>query len=200
MNKILALLIVLVIAYQSLSPLINLFSRRRPVRKVYKVTFSKQLNHLFSATLLLLVPLLMAGSYYQFYEQLPLSVRVGVIALVSLCAISALISFYLYRQYSRRTPYYSLVYDSQANTMEVLLPAGKSILRLPYIRKAEWYSTKNALRMMPWSNFEYFILELGNGNKVILTSLMIPPVQLESLLSGFDLKIIRHKKFIPTIA
>ncbi|MDO1449435.1 hypothetical protein Q0590_24380 [Rhodocytophaga aerolata] len=199
MNKVLALLLVLVIAYQSLSPLINLFSRRKIRRKEYKVTFSKQLNHLFSATLLLLVPLVTISSYYQFYEQLPLYVKTGLIVLGSLCVISALVSLYLYREYSRKTPYDALIYDSQVHTMELSLPTGKSIIRLPNVHRVEWYRTQNAFRMMPWSNFEYFILELRNGSRVIVTSLMVPPAQFEALLNQLDLEIIRHKKIIPTI-
>jgi hypothetical protein len=160
MNKILTLLIALVVIYQSFSPLVKILTKKRISRKEYTLTFSKQFNHLFSATLLLVIPLLAVSNYYQFYPQLPFSVKIGLAGLAILCGIGAWISFYLYAHYVKKTSYQSLIYDPKQFTIELLTYNSRQLIRLTHVRGVEWYSIKNFLKIMPWSNFEYLVLEL----------------------------------------
>lgn len=197
MNKILALLVVLVIVYQSISPLIRVLIKKKPGRKEYKLTFSKQFNHLFSATLMLIIPLLCIGNYYQYYSQLPFALKTGLAGVALVCWIGAGISFYLYFHYVKKTTYQSLIYDPKQLIVEVLTLNSRSMIRLNQVRGVEWVSIKKSLKIMPWSNFEYFILELNNGSRIIITSLMMNPGLLHMLLSSFEM--IEHKKVIPTI-
>lgn len=197
MNKILVLLLLLVFFYQSISPFMKLWKSRKIKRKEYKVTFSKQFHHLFSATLLLLFPLLLISSYYSFYSDLPIPVKIGLAVLACLCWISASVSFYLYAGYKKKTPYISFIYDTAFHSMELLNTFGSNTIRLSYVDRVEWYSIQDSMKMMPWSNFEYFILVLRNNSKVVVTSLMIDPRQLLSVLSNVE--IIHYKKIIPTI-
>ena len=197
MNKILTLLIALVVVYQSFSPLVKILTKKRISRKEYTLTFSKQFNHLFSATLLLVIPLLAVSNYYQFYPQLPFSVKIGLAGLAILCGIGAWISFYLYAHYVKKTSYQSLIYDPKQFTIELLTYNSRQLIRLTHVRGVEWYSIKNFLKIMPWSNFEYLVLELDNGSRAIITSLIIAPAQLHAVVSRFE--VIHHKKVIPTI-
>jgi hypothetical protein len=197
MNKILTLLIALVVIYQSFSPLVKILTKKRISRKEYTLTFSKQFNHLFSATLLLVTPLLVVSNYYQFYPQLPFSVKIGLAGLAILCGIGAWISFYLYAHYVKKTSYQSLIYDPKQFTIELLTYNSRQLIRLTHVRGVEWYSIKNFLKIMPWSNFEYLVLELDNGSRAIITSLIIAPAQLHAVVSRFE--VIHHKMVIPTI-
>jgi hypothetical protein len=197
MNKILTLLIALVVIYQSFSPLVKILTKKRISRKEYTLTFSKQFNHLFSATLLLVIPLLAVSNYYQFYPQLPFSVKIGLAGLAILCGIGAWISFYLYAHYVKKTSYQSLIYDPKQFTIELLTYNSRQLIRLTHVRGVEWYSIKNFLKIMPWSNFEYLVLELDNGSRAIITSLIIAPAQLHAVVSRFE--VIHHKMVIPTI-
>jgi hypothetical protein len=65
------------------------------------------------------------------------------------------------------------------------------------VRGIEWYSIKNWLKLMPWSNFEYLALEMKNGRKLIIPSVIMAPTQLQNLLAKFE--VIHIKKFFPSI-
>ena len=197
MNKILTLLIALVVFYQSFSPLVRIFTRKKPRRKEYKLNFSKGFHHLFSATLLVIIPLLCVINYYQYYSQFAFPVKIVLIVLLTLCWIGAFISFYLYNHYKNKTSYQSLIYDPKQTTIDFLVNNNRMSIKFKDVRGVEWISIKNWLKVMPWSNFEYLVLELVNGKKVIITSLMMAPAQLHSLLDRFEL--IEDKKIIPTI-
>lgn len=197
MNKILALLIVLVVVYQGFSPLVKVFTKKRASRKEYKLNFSKQFNHLFSATLLLLIPLLFISNYYQYYPSLAFAVKIALAGVIILCWIGAGISFFLYVHYVKKTSYESLIYDPKQLTIELLTTNGKQIIKLTQVSSAEWYSVKNSLKVVPWSNFEYLALELRNGTRVIIPSLIMAPVQLHTVFSRFE--VVPKKKVIPII-
>lgn len=197
MNKFLTLLIALVVFYQSFSPLVRILTRKKTKRKEYKLTFSKRFHHLFSATLLVVIPLLCVVNYYQFYSQFAFSVKIVLVVLLILCWIGAFISFYLFNQYKNKTSYQSLIYDPKQITIDLLVDNNRMSIKFKDVRGVEWISIKNWLKIMPWSNFEYLVLELVSGKKVIITSLMMAPAQLHSLLDRFEL--IENKKIIPTI-
>lgn len=197
MSKILLLLILLLIAYQSLKPWLKRWKGKKTSRKEYKLTFSKQFNHLFSATLLLIIPLLCISSYYWFYLLLPFLIQVVLAILVFLCWLAASLSFYLYFHYKNKTPYQGLCYDANHFTLELNHASSKEIIKLNQVRSVQWVSSKNFLKMMPWSNFEYFVLEGRNGTNLVITSLMITSIELQSMVSS--LALTPRKKNIPTI-
>jgi hypothetical protein len=194
MNKILTLLIAVVIIYQSFAPLLKMLFKQRVKRKEYRPDFGKKFNHLFAATLLLIIPLLCLVSYF---ELLPSLGKISLAVFAAICGLAALVCFYLYKNYTKSIPYSSLIYDPNQATIELLSFGGREIIPLTYVRGIEWYSIKNWLKLMPWSNFEYLALEMKNGRKLIIPSVIMAPTQLQNLLAKFE--VIHIKKFFPSI-
>jgi hypothetical protein len=194
MNKILTLLIAVIIIYQSFGPLLRMVFKPRARRKEYRPDFGKKFNHLFVATLLLIIPLLCIVSYF---ELLPSLGKISLVVFAAICGLAALVCFYLYKNHINSIPYSSLIYDPNQATIELLSFGGREIIPLTYVRGIEWYSIKNWLKLMPWSNFEYLALEMKNGKKLIIPSLIMAPAQLQNLLAKFE--VVHIKKFFPAI-
>jgi hypothetical protein len=194
MNKVLTLLIVLMIVYHSFSPVLKLLIKRRVKRKEYKLDFSKKFNHFFSATLLLCIPLLCIISYY---PSLPSPLQITLVILAAAGVLFVAVCLYLYINYQRNTPYESLIYDPMQSRIELLNSNSREIISLHHVRGIEWYSISNFLKLMPWSTFEYLVLELKNGKCVKIPSLIMAPAQLHTFLQQFE--VVHKKKFIPTI-
>jgi hypothetical protein len=194
MNKILTLLIVAVLIFQSIKPFFKVFFKQRVRRKEHKLNFGKQFNHLFAATLLLLIPLLCIISYFHL---LPPNGQLALVIFTFVCGIGACICFYLYKNYLAKTPYESLIYDPRQATIELLGKNGRQLIPLSYVRGIEWHGIKNSLKLMPWSSFEYLVLEFKNGNTLVIPSVIMAPAQLSHFLLNFE--VIHIKSFFPTI-
>jgi hypothetical protein len=195
MNKVLTLLIVLVIIYHSFSPVLKLLIRKRVRRKEYRPGFSQNFNHFFVATLLLCIPLLCITSYYSL---LPLEAQIALLAFVAIGGICAAVCLYLYANYRKHMPYESLIYDPRQSSIELLINNSRQIVTANHVRGVEWHSIKNSMKLMPWSNFEYLVLELSNSKRLIIPSIIMAPAQLHTLLQQFE--VVHKKKFIPAIS
>lgn len=194
MNKVFTLLLALLLFYWSLKPLVNLFLKKRKKRREYKLNLSKKFDHLFSAVLLAAVPLLIIINYYQL---IPSSAKTIIIALGSISLMCALISFYLYYNHLNKTHYRALIYDPNQLTIELIKETRTELIAFRSISEIRWYSVKNGWNRMSWGNFEYLELELRNGNRIIIPSLIIARSELSNLLTKFD--VIPVKKLIPKI-
>jgi hypothetical protein len=194
MNKILTFLIVAVIVYQSFIPLVKGLFRPRARKRQYKVDFSRKFEHLFAATLLLIIPVLCITSYIHL---LPPAAQMALVAVAVICAVSASVSFYLYKNYVNKTPYYSLIHDPGKSTIELVTWSGRQTIPLSYVRGVEWHGIKKFLRFLPWSSFEYLVLELKNGKKLLIPSTIMAPSRLHHWLQSFE--VVHFKRVFPAI-
>lgn len=194
MNKVFTLLLALLLFYWSIKPLVNLFFKKRKKRREYRLNLSKKFEHLFSAVLLAAVPLLIIINYYQL---MPSTAKMIITVLGSISLMCALISFYLYYNHLNKIPYRALIYDPNQLTIELIKETRTELIPFRSISEIKWYSVKNGWNRMTWGNFEYIELELRNGNRVIIPSLIIAPSELNNLLREFN--VIPVKKLIARI-
>ncbi len=192
MNKLLTLLLVSLSFYWIIKAILNLFVKKKIKRREYQLTVARQADHLFYALLLTFFPVSVLINYYQL---MPEPIKIAMMVAGSLCLLCALISFYLYFNYLIKTPYQSLIYDPYQLTLELVDKDDTLLITARNISKIKWYRVKNSLRNLAWGSFQYLELELRNGSKLVIPSLIIKPEEMATLLRTFE--VVHIKKIIP---
>ncbi|MDQ4139979.1 MAG: hypothetical protein M3142_05595 [Bacteroidota bacterium] len=154
---------------------IGLFSRRQ---STFTLDFHRQFSLLFWSILSLLVVIPLLTTLFTT-ALLPIELIFLLIAVTLLLSFS-LPSFFLHLQYWRKNRNLLVEVDKRNETFKIYNLTYKNFYPKEKIIRATY--TRCRSRQYFWSKYEYLTFEITNGDKITVTSLLLPLDQLTRFL------------------
>lgn len=191
--KAAALVFIIFIGYKIIHYLVNLVKLEAKGVKTFKFSATRQVMMLFYA-------LLSAGVggyliYYSFTATVREEWRLPLLVLAALLLLLFGLTFWLHLQYAAYQGESTLRFDPADQELTLLSPRGKVRIRKSELARVQW--VKCAWPLMVWSEYEYLVLHLHNGSRLLLTSLLVPLPELAPFFAGKEIRV--EKRLISRI-
>ncbi|MDQ3537120.1 MAG: hypothetical protein M3421_15995 [Bacteroidota bacterium] len=166
MNKIIIIFLLILIVLGFLNDIIEYFrSKTTSIRRFENDSF-RHFKHISIPLVSVLgavwIIMKMSNDFH-----IAINIILGLISLIFI--ILALISFYLYSNYMLKNNVDFLLYNKEAGVIEINGQPVKKAL----ISHVNWYKARNKSLLIFWNNFEYAEIIMKDGEKHIITSLLL---------------------------
>jgi hypothetical protein len=191
------LIFFLFIGYNITQYLVNLVKMEAKGVKIYQFSAFRQISLLFYALLSAAIGSMLI--YYAFISPVRKELWVAMLGLAAILLLLFILTFWMHLQYAAYQGESTLRFDPFDQEITLMSPRVKVRIRKAELAKAQW--VRCYWPWMPWSEYEYMVLHLHNGSRLLLTSLLVPLPELKTLLAGKDVHIERrlicriHKDF-----
>ncbi|MDQ3291072.1 MAG: hypothetical protein M3Q05_07255 [Bacteroidota bacterium] len=173
--KLIKTLALLVGGLYALRFFIGLFSRRQ---STFTLDFHRQFSLLFWSILSVLVVIPLLGALFTT-TVLPIELIFLLVAVAFLLSFS-LPSFFLHLQYWRQNRSLLVEVDKRNESFKIYNLTHKNFYSKEKIIRTTY--TRCRSRQYFWSKYEYLTFEISNGDKITVTSLLLPLDQLTRFL------------------
>jgi hypothetical protein len=170
--------------------LVNLVKMEARGVRVYTLTSIRQISLLFYA----LFGAVLAGFliFHSLTGSMREELRLGFYVLAAILILLFGLTFWLHLQYAAYQGESSLQYDPSDLEISLQSPRVRVRIRKTELARVQW--VKCSWPWMIWSDYEYMVLHLHNGSRLLLTSLLLPLKDLHHLFNGKEIRI--EKRFI----
>lgn len=182
--KTVLLIFVLFVGFNIARYLVNIFKLEAKGVKTYKLTTARQLLLFFYALLSGVAGSSIAHSAWTY--SLKEEFRITLYVLAALLLLLAGITFALHVQYLAYQKDNILRFDPSDLVLTHLSEARQVRIRRADIASVRW--VKCAWPKMVWGEYEYLVLHLHNGNRLLLTSLLLPFRELSPMFVGKEVR------------
>lgn len=167
MNKIITIFLIVLIILGFLNNIIEYFRSKTTSRRRYAHNSFRHFNHIFIPLVFLIGAVWL---YLRISADFPVLINISLGLLGSLLLILAFIPFYLYSNYMlHRHRVDHLVYNTENGILEI---DGQPLKR-SLISQIKWHKVGSKSLIVIWSNFEYAEIILKDGQRIIITSLLL---------------------------
>lgn len=180
MNRLIIAFVLIVFVLGQINPLLEYFKSKFTSTRKFENDAFRHINHLFIA-IIFLIGAIWLFSTHKDQTPLWLTIATGLAGVVLICL--SVITFYIYLNYLLNHRISLLIYDSEKNR---LLINGENVDRSE-IMHVKWHKVGSKRLLMIWSGFEYLEIFLRNGNRVIISSLLLNPKLLNKFLNRLPL-------------
>lgn len=166
MNKVITIFLLILIVLGFLNNIIEYFRSKTTLIRKFEHNAFRHFNHIF-------VPLIFVFGAIWFFlkisNELHISINLAMAGIGLLLLTLAGIPFYIYINYliNKRADY--LIYDKHIGTIEI---DGQPIKKY-MIKQVTWHKIKHKSILIIWSNYAYVEIQMKDGRKYILTSLLL---------------------------
>ncbi len=166
-----------------INPLLDYFKSKVTAKRRFENDAFRQVNHVFIAIIFAIGAVWLFTTYTDG-NPLWLNIFLALTGIVML--ILSLITFFVYINYLLHHRISFLIYNSDENSLVI---NGERIYRNE-IQEIKWHRVGNKRLFIIWSSFEYLEIFLSNGNRIIVSSLILRPKSLNKYLSGLHVTIL----------
>lgn len=180
MNKFIIVFLVIIFLLGQISPLIEYFKSKITSKRRFENNAFRHFNHLFIAILLFISSIWLFFTY-SIDNPLWLNILIGITGVIFL--VLSLITFAIYANYLLNHHISYLDYNSETNNLSI---NGENIPRNA-IREVNWHKIEEKRLFIIWSSFEYLDVYLVDGQRFIISSLLLNPKLLHKFLQSLPL-------------
>lgn len=180
MNKFIIIFLVITFLLGQISPLIEFLKSKITSKRRFENNAFRHFNHLFVAILLFILCIWLFFTY-NIENPLWLNILIGLTGVTFL--VLSLITFTIYVNYLLNHQISYLDYNSETNSLAI---NGQNIPRNA-IREVYWHRIKERRLFIIWNSFEYLDLYLADGQRFIISSLLLNPKLLRNFLQPLPL-------------
>ncbi len=137
----------------------------------YRLTLKKHLSKLYSVLFSLLLILLPV--YLKFNKPTSTEEHTTFVIITLLIILYNIPTLLLYFQYYRNEKGRVITYDPNQKNLIIEYKGLTTELNNDTVEEIEYCTSSNSNLRSPWRDFSYIAFNLKNGNRLVLTSLMI---------------------------
>lgn len=180
MNKFILVFILIIFLLGQLNPLLEYFKSKVTSRRKFENDALRHFNHLFIAIIFVFGAVWLFTTYTPTN---PLWLNILVVTTGSIMTGLSLLTFFIYSNYLFNHHITSLTYNSEHNSVAI----NGNFVDKNAINEVKWHKMKNKRLLAIWSSFEYLEIFFQDGNRLIISSLLLNPKYLNKFLERFPL-------------
>lgn len=180
MNKFIIVFLVIIFLLGQISPIMEYLKSKVTSKRRFENNALRHFNHLFIAILLFTASIWLFFTY-SIENPLWLNIMIGITGLTFV--VLSVITFSIYANYLMHHDISYMDYNSESNRLSI---NGQNIPRNA-IREIRWHKIEKKHLFIIWSSFEYIDIYLVDGQRFIISSLLLNPKLLNKFLQSLPL-------------